>query len=141
VRHRREKQPSPPKRQGCAGRISSRSHAWYAAADGTLEERRYYLQNWRHDVVALTTDTGKLVEQDKYSAYGVPFGMPAGDIYGQGTWSATESAAMTAADGAAYDVRIAVDRRGGGVLLGHRYLTATIGERGWSSGRRWPVKW
>ncbi|MFG0331704.1 MAG: hypothetical protein ACF8PN_17600 [Phycisphaerales bacterium] len=49
------------------------------STDGTLEERRYLCQNWRADVVAIVTDTAQMVEWDKYSSYGVPFGLPAGD--------------------------------------------------------------
>jgi hypothetical protein len=36
--------------------------AWSAASDKTLEQRRYYCQNWRADVSALVTDTGSWVE-------------------------------------------------------------------------------
>lgn len=50
---------------------------WSAASDGTLEERLYYCQNWRGDVVALIDDTADQVEQARYSAYGVSFGLPA----------------------------------------------------------------
>ena len=58
--------------------------AWSAASDGTLEERVYYCQNWRGDVVALIDDSADQVEQDRYSAYGVPFGLPAGDADSDG---------------------------------------------------------
>jgi RHS repeat-associated protein len=54
--------------------------AWHAQSDGTLEERIYYCQNWRHDVVALITDGGEQVEQVRYTSYGIPLGIPAGDI-------------------------------------------------------------
>jgi RHS repeat-associated protein len=40
--------------------------------DSALEERVYYIQNWRHDVSALVDRTGRLVERPKYSAYGIP---------------------------------------------------------------------
>jgi RHS repeat-associated protein len=70
--------------------------AWATASgDGVLEERRVYCQNWRGDVSALITDTGKMVEWVKYSAYGVAFGLPAGDTDSNGTWDATDSAAIT----------------------------------------------
>ncbi|MEZ6243000.1 MAG: hypothetical protein R3B57_08155 [Phycisphaerales bacterium] len=55
-------------------------------ADTTLDERVYYLQNWRADVVALVSDAAAQIEQVRYSAYGVPFNLPAGDViaaYGQ----------------------------------------------------------
>ena len=58
--------------------------AWSAASDGTLEERIYYCHNWRGDVSVLITDTGKMVEWVKYSAYGVPFGLPVGDVDSDG---------------------------------------------------------
>jgi len=63
-------------------------------ADGdfshTLEERIYYCQNWRHDVVALISDTGELIEQVRYSPYGVPFGYPTGDTNSDGDWDADD---------------------------------------------------
>ena len=46
---------------------------WHEEADSTLEERVYYCQNWRADVVALFTDTGHMIQQVRYDAYGVPF--------------------------------------------------------------------
>ncbi|MCW5757239.1 MAG: hypothetical protein KIT54_08400 [Phycisphaeraceae bacterium] len=49
-----------------------------------LEERRYYAQNWRKDVVTMLTHDGALVEQVRYSSYGVPFGLPAGDTDSDG---------------------------------------------------------
>jgi len=58
--------------------------AWTSAADGTCEERLYYCQNWRHDVVALVTDGGALKERVRYSSYGVPFGIPLGDCDSDG---------------------------------------------------------
>jgi len=58
--------------------------AWTAASDGTLEEQRYYCQSWRHDVVAMVTSGGALAERARYSAYGVAFGIPLGDVTGDG---------------------------------------------------------
>jgi RHS repeat-associated protein len=49
-----------------------------------FEERLYYCQNYRNDVVAIVSDTGTQVEQVRYSAYGVPFGLPAGDTDSDG---------------------------------------------------------
>ena len=54
-----------------------------AQADSSLEERLYYCQNWRADVVALIS-TGGMGEWVKYSAYGVPFGLPVGDTDSDG---------------------------------------------------------
>lgn len=47
--------------------------------NGTLDERVYYCQNWRHDVVTLLDDAGAVVEHIRYSAYGIPFLLPGGD--------------------------------------------------------------
>jgi len=77
--------------------------ARHEQADSTREERRYYCQNWRADVVALLTDTGKMVEWVKYSSYGVPFALPAGDTDSDGDWDATDSGNITGGGG--YDVR------------------------------------
>jgi len=38
------------------------STPWHEAADATREERFSYCQNWRADVSAALTDTGKMVE-------------------------------------------------------------------------------
>ncbi len=35
---------------------------WKSAADGTLEQRYYYCQNWRADVSAIVTLDGKMME-------------------------------------------------------------------------------
>jgi RHS repeat-associated protein len=60
---------------------------------GSLEERRYYCQNWRHDVSAVVTDVGKMIEWSKSTSYGIPDGLPAGDTDSDGDWDATDSAA------------------------------------------------
>ncbi|MBX3402908.1 MAG: hypothetical protein KF699_05780 [Phycisphaeraceae bacterium] len=52
---------------------------WYNAADGTLETRHYYAQNWRADVSAIFDNAGAVIEWQKYSAYGVPFLLTHGD--------------------------------------------------------------
>ncbi|MGE3110101.1 MAG: RHS repeat-associated core domain-containing protein, partial [Phycisphaerales bacterium] len=76
---------------------------WTSAADSTREERRYYCQNWRADVSAILTDDGKLVEWVKYSSYGIPFALPAGDTDSDGEWDATDSGNITISS--SYDVR------------------------------------
>lgn len=48
--------------------------------NGTLDERLYYCHNWRGDVVSVIDSSGKIREWVKYSAYGVPFGIPGGDV-------------------------------------------------------------
>ena len=47
----------------------------------TLDERVYYVQNWRADIVALLSGSGEQLEQVRYSAYGVPFLLLAGDVH------------------------------------------------------------
>ncbi|MGI9014425.1 MAG: hypothetical protein ACR2GY_09280 [Phycisphaerales bacterium] len=46
--------------------------------NGTLDERRCYLQNWHHDVVALMDTSGSISERINYDAYGSPIGSLAG---------------------------------------------------------------
>ncbi len=76
---------------------------WTNAADGTLEQRYYYCQNWRADVVAIVTSAGKMMEWVKYSAYGVPYGLPAGDTDSNAVTNQTDVDNIDA--GPAYDVR------------------------------------
>jgi hypothetical protein len=76
--------------------------AWTTASDGTLEERRYYCQNWRADVSAVLTSAGKLIEAIKNSSYGTPFGLPACDTDSDGDWDNLDSANVTSGS---YDVR------------------------------------
>jgi hypothetical protein len=64
--------------------------AWTSASDGTLEERLYYCQNQHADVVALITAAGGQREMDRYSAYGVPFGLPTGDCDSDGDCDVTD---------------------------------------------------
>ena len=66
------------------------SNGWAGSADGTLEERVYECQNWRADVSALITDAGGKLETVKYSSYGVPFCMPAGDTDVDGDADSTD---------------------------------------------------
>ena len=70
--------------------------AWTADPGGTLEQRRYYCQNWRSDTSVVLTDTGKMVESVKFSSYGVPFAMPAGDTDSDGDWDATDDGVIAA---------------------------------------------
>jgi RHS repeat-associated protein len=66
------------------------TNGWAGAADGTLEERVYSCQNWRADVSAIVSDAGEMVESCKYSSYGLPFGIPAGDSDGDGDADAAD---------------------------------------------------
>jgi RHS repeat-associated protein len=49
-------------------------------ADGTLEQRLYYGQNWRADTVVLMSSTGRILERLTYSAYGVATRHPVADF-------------------------------------------------------------
>ncbi|MBK6940452.1 MAG: hypothetical protein IPH13_09665 [Planctomycetes bacterium] len=82
--------------------------AWTSAADGTLEERIYYAQNRHADVSATITSAGVMVEWAKYSAYGVPFGLPKGDTDSDGD---CDSSDLTAISGG-YDIRKDIDLDG-----------------------------
>jgi len=64
--------------------------AWTSASDGTLEERLYYCQNQHADVVALITAAGTQREMVRYSAYGVPLGLPVGDVDSDGDCDLTD---------------------------------------------------
>ena len=68
---------------------------WTSASDGTLEERRYYCQNWRSDVVCITDSSGDPQEWIRYSAYGVPFSIPKGDYNCDGVLDSNDTAALT----------------------------------------------
>ena len=83
--------------------------AWTSASDGTLEERRYFNQNWRHDVVAMVSDLGKLAEQNRYTPYGLPWGIPLGDVDSDGDCDSTDDTTVQGWIGGAYQVRGDVD--------------------------------
>jgi len=84
---------------------------WTSASYGTLEERRYYCQNWRADVSALLTSGGVMVEWAKYSPYGIPFGLPGSDTDSDGDCDATDISNMNNPPGS-YDVRYDIDLDG-----------------------------
>ncbi len=79
-----------------------------SASDGTLEERVYYCQNQRADVVAVLSSAGSLIESARYSVFGVPFGMPAGDTDSDGDYDATDKGNITGT----YDIRKDIDLDG-----------------------------
>ncbi len=110
--------------------------AWTTASDATLEEVRYYCQNYRGDVAAILTGGGRMAEWARYSSYGVPWAMPAGDTDSDGDWDATDEAAITGGyevrkdaglDGSvsADDVTRANAITGGYQTLGREFLTST----------------
>ena len=122
--------------------------AWTAASDGTLETRRYYCQSWRADVVALVDSSGELNEWDKYSAYGVPFGLPGGDADSDGDCDSTDVTQVQTwinAGPSGYDVQGDIDLDGDvdaadkatiqagyqGVGLGREGLSGIGRVRGW----------
>lgn len=76
--------------------------------DGTLDERHYYCQSWRADVVAIIDHQGRQVEHIRYSAYGVPYSIPMADKDRNGTIEVTpgnpDVTAQANAISAAYDV-------------------------------------
>lgn len=92
--------------------------AWTTASDATLEERLYYCQNWRADVVAIVqctnpaTGAAKQIEQVRYSAYGVPFGLPAGDADSDGDCDAADVSTVTGWSGVTYNVLGDIDLDG-----------------------------
>jgi RHS repeat-associated protein len=64
---------------------------WTSAADGTLEDRVFYAQNWRADVVALTKDDGQPTEFIRYTSYGVAQAFAAADVNRDGTVNSADS--------------------------------------------------
>ncbi|HYD02208.1 MAG TPA: RHS repeat-associated core domain-containing protein [Phycisphaerales bacterium] len=49
-------------------------------ANGTFDDRYYYLQNWRHDVVCIMNYDGAVKERLTYDAYGRPHAFSPGDV-------------------------------------------------------------
>ena len=97
-----------------AFRAKDANTAWTSASDGTLEERLYYCQNQHADVVALITAAGGQREMDRYSAYGVPFGLPTGDCDSDGDCDTTDRNQVQTWINASnqYDVRGDIDLDG-----------------------------
>jgi RHS repeat-associated protein len=90
---------------------------WVNQSDGTLEQRVYLCQNWRGDVSALVKTGKLLLEWDKYSAYGIPFGLPGADTDSDGdcdgSGAGTDIAAIQGLiDISSYGVRADVDLDG-----------------------------
>jgi RHS repeat-associated protein len=68
---------------------------WRQEADGTLEERRFYCQNWRADVVAVTKSDGTPIEHVRYSAYGEATVHPVADLNMDGVVTSADLQAWT----------------------------------------------
>lgn len=82
-------------------------------ADGAVDdERHYFCQNWRHDVVAIVNDQGYQLEQIRYSPYGVPFAIPFIDQDQDGDVDSADGTLFSARYGGAYDVRADADLDG-----------------------------
>ncbi len=77
-----------------------------------LDTRHYYCQNWRADVSVIIDDSAVLVERIMYSPYGVPFGIPVGDLVSSSfaepadgtTGSADNSALLGTYWGSSYNI-------------------------------------
>ncbi|MCK4873250.1 MAG: hypothetical protein KAS72_11035 [Phycisphaerales bacterium] len=85
---------------------------WDAEADGTLEKRTYYFQNYHGDVVALLTDSGALEERVFYSPYGVPFASRVGDADADGDVDQSDLGIVLAALSGPYNARCDFDLDG-----------------------------
>jgi RHS repeat-associated protein len=96
-----------------ACRYRDANSGWTSAADGTLEERKYLLQNWRGDVSVIVDSSAGVNEYAKYSAYGIPFALPAGDADSDGDCDSTDTNQIqTWINGSSYDVRGDLDLDG-----------------------------
>jgi RHS repeat-associated protein len=116
--------------------LRDRDHnsGWTSAGDGTLEQRRYYCQNWRHDVVALIKSDGKIAERDRYLSYGTPFGSPLADATFDGTVSAADTTQVNADWGANYHVRSDFNLDGAVGAADSAEVTANSGKTlGWGT--------
>lgn len=68
---------------------------WASSSDGVLEERVYYIQNWRADVVALIASDAELLEYVRYSSYGVATSYPKGDYDLDGDVDSADTTALS----------------------------------------------
>jgi RHS repeat-associated protein len=68
-----------------------------ADGNGSLEERHYYCQSWRHDVVAIIDHQGRQIEHMRYTPYGVPISIPMSDKDRNGELEQADVDAMVAA--------------------------------------------
>lgn len=75
---------------------------WVTGAADSMETREYYCQNWRADVVARISSAGTMNGWHKYSAYGVPYGIPTSDTDGDGTINTDDLNRLNGAWGTRY---------------------------------------
>ncbi|MCP3996433.1 MAG: RHS repeat protein [bacterium] len=83
--------------------------------NGSLEERGFYCQNGRHDVVAMVDSVGHQLEMVRYLAYGIPFGLPRGDADSDGDCDSGDAADTSQIQSwitSGYDVRGDLDLDG-----------------------------
>lgn len=83
-----------------------------ADANGSLEERHYYAQSWRHDVVAVIDHLGRQIEHMRYTPYGVPISIPASDGNRDGVLDQDDLDDLVAAISGGYEVRYDMDLDG-----------------------------
>ncbi len=72
----------------------------------------YYCQNWRGDVSVVIEDDAEMVEWVKYSSYGIPFGLPLGDIDSDGDLGFPDVTVIGNWGENPYDVRADLDLDG-----------------------------
>jgi RHS repeat-associated protein len=96
------------------------SEKWYVEADGSLETRVYYCQNWRADVVATIgpTATGEgnglqVLERVKYDSYGRPRVMLIADYDHDGDVDAADNTAFNAEYGGTASAKADINFDGG----------------------------
>jgi RHS repeat-associated protein len=80
--------------------------------NGSLEERHYFCQNWRHDVVAVVDDQGYQLEQARYTPYGEPYAIPFVDQDQDGDVDSDDGNLLSARFSGTYDVRADADLDG-----------------------------
>lgn len=113
---------------GCRGTpLHQRSLAPRGTPDGAREQRAYYCQNWRNDVVAIlkkgSGSACSVMEAARCSAYGVPFGLPPGDVDGDGDVDQDDNDNWPAS----YEVRCDYDLDGDMDTADHNLTIANTG--------------
>ena len=101
--------------------------AFPSSSDGTLEERTCYCQNWRSDVSAIVTSGGSLVEWVKYTGYGVPLSIPAGDLQTAYTITSIDVSESSSLASSGYDVRADINLDGSITSSDVSYTSANVG--------------